>query len=365
MTASSAPMFGSFLPGFDFLQQLGQGAAAHSASAAMPGLPSWATAPMNVQEIDKRIEELKTVQFWLEQNCRAITAGIQALQVQKMTLATLQGMGQQFQQMVQAGMQAAGQHAGDGSVQGTGRGFPFDVDASGATGARAADTAAPAPAPGVNPFAQAFASTFASQRPGTDAASGVGEGASTAAASPPDASPLAQWPLHGAAPSISPVTPRTSSGNLGGDGPGAVPGAAAAAASASGAVQQEASPAGAAANLWWDALSQQFRQIANQVMRDPTEQAAALAQATQAAQLASAMTRAAVQTASTLVQPAAHPEATGPDAFEQTPDAPSGQATPAPRPRATRTRKAAASEASATGTKTSVLAQSTDGSDRK
>ena len=47
---------------------------------------------MSVEELDKRITELKAVQFWLEQNGTALKATIQALEVQKMTLATLQGM---------------------------------------------------------------------------------------------------------------------------------------------------------------------------------------------------------------------------------------------------------------------------------
>ncbi|OYU43624.1 MAG: hypothetical protein CFE44_17375, partial [Burkholderiales bacterium PBB4] len=38
------------------------------------------------------IDELKNVHFWLEQNSRALGATIQALEVQKMTLATLKGM---------------------------------------------------------------------------------------------------------------------------------------------------------------------------------------------------------------------------------------------------------------------------------
>ena len=42
--------------------------------------------------LDKRIEELKAVQFWLDQNATALRATIQALEVQKMTLATLKGM---------------------------------------------------------------------------------------------------------------------------------------------------------------------------------------------------------------------------------------------------------------------------------
>jgi hypothetical protein len=45
-----------------------------------------------VEDLEKRIEELKAVQFWLDQNAVALKATIQALEVQKMTLATLKGM---------------------------------------------------------------------------------------------------------------------------------------------------------------------------------------------------------------------------------------------------------------------------------
>ena len=41
---------------------------------------------LSVEEVDKRIQELKTVQYWLEQNGHALKATIQALEVQKMTL---------------------------------------------------------------------------------------------------------------------------------------------------------------------------------------------------------------------------------------------------------------------------------------
>ena len=47
---------------------------------------------MNVEELEKRVEELKAVHFWLEQNSRALGATIQALEVQKMTLSTLKSM---------------------------------------------------------------------------------------------------------------------------------------------------------------------------------------------------------------------------------------------------------------------------------
>ncbi len=79
--------FGKLVPGFDFLQNLAKGAA-----KTMPNLQSWIAPTMNVEELDKRISELKAVQFWLDQNGKALGATIQALEVQKMTLATLKGM---------------------------------------------------------------------------------------------------------------------------------------------------------------------------------------------------------------------------------------------------------------------------------
>ena len=86
--------FGKMVPGFDFLQNLAK-QAADTATQKIPQLPnlgSWIAPTLNVEELDKRIEELKAVQFWLDQNAMALKATIQALEVQKMTLATLKGM---------------------------------------------------------------------------------------------------------------------------------------------------------------------------------------------------------------------------------------------------------------------------------
>jgi hypothetical protein len=91
---SSFAGFGKFVPGFDFLQNLASQSAASAApkNPLMPNLGSWVAPTLNVEEIDKRIAELKAVQFWLDQNATALKATIQALEVQKMTLATLEGM---------------------------------------------------------------------------------------------------------------------------------------------------------------------------------------------------------------------------------------------------------------------------------
>ncbi len=86
--------FGKFVPGFDFLQNLTKQASASASGAIpqMPNLSSWVAPTLNVEELEKRIEELKAVHFWLEQNSKVLGATIQALEVQKMTLATLKGM---------------------------------------------------------------------------------------------------------------------------------------------------------------------------------------------------------------------------------------------------------------------------------
>lgn len=82
--------FAKLVPGFDFLQNLAKGAS--QSMPQMPSLSNWVAPTLNVEELEKRISELKAVHFWLDANGKALGATIQALEVQKMTLATLQGM---------------------------------------------------------------------------------------------------------------------------------------------------------------------------------------------------------------------------------------------------------------------------------
>ncbi|MEQ1805102.1 MAG: PhaM family polyhydroxyalkanoate granule multifunctional regulatory protein [Burkholderiaceae bacterium] len=86
-----APVLNRLAPGFDFLQDL-----VKNAGAALPHIGQWVAPTLNPEEIAKRIEELRTVQFWLEQNARMLGATIQALEVQRMTLSTLQSMNVQM-----------------------------------------------------------------------------------------------------------------------------------------------------------------------------------------------------------------------------------------------------------------------------
>ncbi len=103
MSDTSAFGFGKFVPGFDFLQNLAKSASGPAAATgAVPGMSSWVAPTLSVEELDKRIQELKAVQFWLEQNGTALKATIQALEVQKMTLTTLQGMNVNMAELAKA-----------------------------------------------------------------------------------------------------------------------------------------------------------------------------------------------------------------------------------------------------------------------
>lgn len=238
MSNAKAFGFGQFIPGFDFLQQLSQA----GQSSNLPPFSSWIAPTVSVEEIDKRIEELKAVQFWLEQNSRALTATVQALQVQKMTLSTLKGMNVNL-----------------------------------------AD------------FAQAFGSASAPSMAGAAAAS--------AAAHDPNVS---NWPMgadsgsvRAAAPQPAQAAPDAPQASAAQD-TSARADASASAADADQASAQASNANAAAAMQWWNALTQQFQTIASQALQDPAQ----LPAMAQAASMASDFTKAAVKTASDLMQQA-------------------------------------------------------------
>ena len=217
--------FGQFIPGYDFLQQLSK--TSQSTGAGLPPFANWVAPTVSVEEIDKRIDELKSVQFWLEQNSRGLTATIQALQVQKMTLSTLQDM---------------------------------NVN--------------------MGEFAKAF---------------GFGAEGSSSASQPSAATGSASnWPMDSTTSAAAPTAPAAEP----------APSQAAPDNSDAQATESDPTPAMAAqAMQWWGALTQQFQQIATQVMQDPVHQAA-MAQATN---MASDFTKAAAQATSDLVRQAVSP----------------------------------------------------------
>jgi hypothetical protein len=132
--------FTKMVPGLDFLQGLLKGA-----GAALPGMGQWVAPTLDPKELERRIEELRTVQFWLEQNARLLSTTIQALEVQRMTLATLQTMNLPLAQVREAiqvpGASAAA--AAPGPARREPRGTARKAAASGAPAAAPAKGAPP------------------------------------------------------------------------------------------------------------------------------------------------------------------------------------------------------------------------------
>ena len=131
--------FGKFIPGFEFLQGMTQAAAGagNGAEAPLAGMAQWVAPTVSVEDIDKRIQELRAVQYWIEQNGRALTATIQALEVQKMTLAALQSM--------------------QGNINEWAKSAPFKMPEAQTGAASSPAPSAPPPAPATPPLAAAAA----------------------------------------------------------------------------------------------------------------------------------------------------------------------------------------------------------------
>ena len=71
-------------------------------SMSVPGLnlPGMAAPTMSVDELDKKIADLKAVEAWLAVNTSMLRGTIQALEVQRGTIATLKSMGATLAQAV-------------------------------------------------------------------------------------------------------------------------------------------------------------------------------------------------------------------------------------------------------------------------
>lgn len=293
--------FGAFVPGFDFLQGL-----VKNAGAAMPGFSQWVAPTLNPQELDKRIQELRAVQFWLEQNARMLATTVQALEVQKMTLSTLHAMNVPMKDLQQAlkmppmpdlgaamgAMRSAAEAAGARWNAATGMG---GADTSGGGSAAAGNTGSPSSA--------GAGSESASARPGTPPKTASGwpgmpaftPSASRSGAQAPAEGPAAAGrraatglgsddddpamgdddpevdhdddedqdaPDHNAADETRDDDIASRAEAASGEGAGAGAAADAAAAGA------KAAPLGVDPMQWWNALTQQFTQIASQAMKD-------------------------------------------------------------------------------------------------
>jgi hypothetical protein len=105
-TPSGTPPFGSFpgMSGFpqgdmmekmwDMMKMNPFAAAVSSSGSPSLSMMSDMLAPLtNVEELDKRIKDMRAVEQWLKLNLNMLQSAIQALEVQRATLATLRAFG--------------------------------------------------------------------------------------------------------------------------------------------------------------------------------------------------------------------------------------------------------------------------------
>ena len=67
-------------------------------------VPGMAMPTLDPQELEKRIQELKSVEVWLNMNLNMLRGAIQGLEMQKTGLQQMQGMQEAMQQAMQMGM---------------------------------------------------------------------------------------------------------------------------------------------------------------------------------------------------------------------------------------------------------------------
>ena len=99
---------------FDFRTMLEAMEVARRSWSAVP-IPSSMTPTIDPEELDKRIADLKTVEQWLVLNLNLLRGSIQALELQRATLSSLQSFGQAARAAAEAAVQAAGDLPGSNS----------------------------------------------------------------------------------------------------------------------------------------------------------------------------------------------------------------------------------------------------------
>lgn len=182
----------------------------------MPGMPGMPAPALSVDELDKKIADLKAVEAWLNLNLGMLRGTIQALEIQRGTLATLRAMGdsmaqamnqtgaasdaamapfaQFFSQAAQAAMAPKGSPAASASQAGTPEPAPSAAQSASQdnpqSGAEAPHAGMPAAVAWWNLLQDQFRQAVASAMPPDAGANPDPSGAASPAPSPAGGSPL-------------------------------------------------------------------------------------------------------------------------------------------------------------------------------
>lgn len=93
MTQGNMAGAGPMSDTLDFVKKLWGG-------MSVPGMPAMVAPTLSVEELEQKINDLKTVESWLNVNMAMLRNTIQAMEVQRATLGTLQSMSAAFQSAV-------------------------------------------------------------------------------------------------------------------------------------------------------------------------------------------------------------------------------------------------------------------------
>lgn len=114
-------------------------------------VPGVVTPPMSVEELDKKIQDLKTVESWLTVNMNMLRATIQGLEVQRATITALQNLGESFAEHAKKAGGAAEQMASSfAQSRAASPGWPMPEPVAPEQTATAPETPEPAPQKSAN-----------------------------------------------------------------------------------------------------------------------------------------------------------------------------------------------------------------------
>lgn len=150
--------------------------------------PSRLVPTLDVEELDKRITDLKAVEQWLNLNLNLLRGSIQALEIQRGTLAAVKAFGSAFQSP--AGWPGAGFGAGLGAGSPFGQGVQAPAPSASASSAA---SASPNAANQSHSSPEASASTSARTAPKADPTDAARK--TNPSASAPGIDPSAWWTL--------------------------------------------------------------------------------------------------------------------------------------------------------------------------
>ncbi|NLP61282.1 PhaM family polyhydroxyalkanoate granule multifunctional regulatory protein [Paraburkholderia sacchari] len=186
--------FGSAFPG-------SEPGAAQGLGPSLSMMSDMMTPLTNIEELDKRITDLRAVEQWLKLNLSMLQSAIQALEVQRATLSTLRAFGT----FAQSQMSPSSTHSAPEPEPRAARAQPGAESAGAAGAGQAAGADDTTPPPGFD--ASSWWNLLQSQ---------FNQLAQFAMAQPAAAAEAVQAAAEAAAPPAKPAAKRSSSGNSGG-----------------------------------------------------------------------------------------------------------------------------------------------------